>query len=73
VHSDALVTLPRTYAVELTRALPLAVRDLPLSAPPLGIWMYWHAERDTDPVHRWMRESVAEGARRAMQRMHDLR
>lgn len=73
VHSDALVTLPRTYAMALTRTLSLSVRDLPLSVPPLGIWMYWHAERDGDPVHRWMRDSVALGAREAMQRMHDLR
>ncbi|MGC4059347.1 MAG: LysR family transcriptional regulator [Aquabacterium sp.] len=73
VHSDALVTLPRTYAMQLTHALPLAVRDLPLSVPPLGIWMYWYADRDGDPVHRWLRDSVAQGAREAMQQMHDLR
>lgn len=72
-HSDALLTLPGTYAEELTRALPLVMRELPLALPPIGIWMYWHADRDGDPVHRWMRESVAEGARQAMQRMHDLR
>jgi DNA-binding transcriptional LysR family regulator len=66
-HSDALLTLPRTYAKELTAALPLALRELPAAMPPLGIWMYWHAERDTDPVHRWLRDSVAQGAREAMQ------
>ena len=28
-HSDALLTLPHTYAEELTRALPLVLRELP--------------------------------------------
>jgi len=69
---DALLTLPRTYAEQLTRALPLAMSDLPLALPPIGIWMYWHADRDADPVHRWMRESVAQRAREAMHSLHDL-
>lgn len=65
-HGDALLTLPRTYAEELTRALPLVVRELPLAVPPIGIWMYWHADRDGDPVHRWMRERVSAGALKAL-------
>jgi DNA-binding transcriptional LysR family regulator len=63
---DALLTLPRTYAEALTRALPLVLRELPVPVPPIGIWMYWHADREADPVHRWMRERVAAGARQAM-------
>lgn len=66
LHSDALLTLPRTYAEELARSLPLVVRELPLPVPPITIWMYWHADRDGDPVHRWLRESVCAGARQAM-------
>ncbi len=64
--SDALLTLPRTYAEELARSMPLVVRDLPLPVPPITIWMYWHADRDDDPVHRWLRASVCAGARQAM-------
>ncbi|RZI85446.1 MAG: LysR family transcriptional regulator [Rubrivivax sp.] len=65
-HSDALLTLPRTYAEEMARSMPLVVRDVPLAVPPITIWMYWHADRDDDPVHRWLRESVCAGAREAM-------
>lgn len=61
-HSDALLTLPHTYAQALMRSLPLSMRALPVPVPPIGIWMYWHADRDADPVHRWLRESVANGA-----------
>lgn len=64
-HSEALLTLPRTYAQALARTLPLVVRELPVPVPPIGIWMYWHADRDADPVHRWLRESVARRARLA--------
>jgi DNA-binding transcriptional LysR family regulator len=71
-HSDALLTLPRTYAEELTRALPLLLRELPVPVPSLGIWMYWHADRDGDPAHRWMRDSVTAGALQAMHGVHDL-
>lgn len=66
LHSDALLTLPRTYAEELARSLPLVVRELPLPVPRISIWMYWHADRDGDPVHRWLRDSVGLGARQAM-------
>lgn len=65
-HGDALLTLPHTYAEELTRALPLTLCDLPVAVPHMGIWMYWHADRDGDPVHRWMRDSVAQGARQSL-------
>jgi DNA-binding transcriptional LysR family regulator len=61
-HSHALLTLPRTYALELARTLPLVVCELPVPVPPIGIWMYWHAEREADPVHRWLRGSVAQRA-----------
>ncbi len=61
-HSDAWLTLPRAYAEGLTRAMPLVLRELPVAVPPLAIWMYWHAERDGDPVHRWLRESLTQGA-----------
>lgn len=65
--SDALLTLPRTYAAQLTSALPLSLCDLPVTLPSVGIWMYWHADRTGDPVHRWMREGVAAGAKRAIE------
>ncbi len=71
-HSEALLTLPHTYAEQLTRALPLVVAELPVALPPMGIWMYWHADREADPVHQWLRGCVAQGAREAMQAMHGL-
>jgi DNA-binding transcriptional LysR family regulator len=65
-HSDALLTLPRLFAEQLCQSLPLAMRELPVPLPTLAIWMYWHVDRDADPVHRWMREGVMAEATRAM-------
>jgi DNA-binding transcriptional LysR family regulator len=67
-HSDALLTLPRTYAEQLAGTLPLVVAELPVPVPPMTIWMYWHADRENDPVHRWLRDGVKRGARQAMSR-----
>jgi len=65
-NSNILLTLPRTYAQQLTGASSLTLCELPVPVPPIGIWMYWHVDRDADPVHRWMRERVANGARQAI-------
>jgi DNA-binding transcriptional LysR family regulator len=62
-HSEALLTLPRMFAQQLCQSMPLVMVALPVSLPPLAIWMYWHADRDVDPVHRWMREGVKAEAR----------
>lgn len=71
-HSDALLTLPATYARQLAEVLPLAVWPMPVPMPTMAIWMYWHRDREHDPVHRWMRERVAQGAREAMHAMNEL-
>jgi DNA-binding transcriptional LysR family regulator len=56
--SDALLTMPRTYADQLASVLPVICRDLPVPVPPLSIWMYWHADREGDPAHQWLRSVV---------------
>lgn len=57
-QTGALLTMPRTYARELARVLPLAVHEPPFPVPALEIMMYWHADRDADPAHTWLRELI---------------
>lgn len=65
-QSDAVLTLPRTYALSLCQSLPLLMRELPLPAATVSIWMYWHADREGDPAHRWLREHIVRGVRRTL-------
>jgi DNA-binding transcriptional LysR family regulator len=65
-QTDALLTMPRTYARELARVLPLAVHEPPFPVPALEIMMYWHADRDADPAHSWLREMVRAGAQQVI-------
>ena len=62
-ETDMLLTMPRTYAMELARLLPIRVFATPLPISPIQVFLYWHASREDDRVHRWMRELVIELAR----------
>lgn len=66
MQGDALLTLPRAYAEEMVAALPLTLHDMPVAAPPMGIWMYWHEDREADPVHSWLRQEVLAAVRQAI-------
>lgn len=72
-QTGALLTMPRTYARELARVLPLAVHEPPFPVPALEILMYWHADRDADPAHRWLRETVQAGAAQVMSKKNRSR
>jgi len=68
--SDVLLTMPRTYAEQLARVLPVVCVELRVAVAPLQIWMYWHVDRDGDPAHQWLRRLVGQGARQAMHEMN---
>jgi DNA-binding transcriptional LysR family regulator len=57
-ESDILLTMPRRYAEELARLMPLRVFDTPVPVSPIQVFLYWHVSRDDDRVHQWMRELV---------------
>jgi DNA-binding transcriptional LysR family regulator len=35
------------------------VLDIPWSMRPLSLTLWWHADREQDPAHQWLRETVA--------------
>ncbi|HET6431305.1 LysR family transcriptional regulator [Dyella sp.] len=63
--TDLLLTLPASYAASLTPLLPLAVRPLPLALKPIPILAYWHASRQSEQAHAWLRGQVMEAIRDA--------
>jgi len=55
-RSDLLVTMPRHYAESANRHCGNQVLPFPSEAPMLEVFLYWHANVDLDPAHRWFRE-----------------
>ncbi|MDT0449768.1 LysR family transcriptional regulator [Streptomyces hesseae] len=62
LRSDALALVAASVAAHVAEVAPLAVREIPLSLPPVALGMAWHVRVDTDPAHRWLREAVADAA-----------
>jgi DNA-binding transcriptional LysR family regulator len=57
-HSNLLVTMPRHYAEKVNRDVGNQVLPFPVDIPVLEVFLYWHANVDEDPAHRWFREWV---------------
>ncbi|MFG2718168.1 LysR family transcriptional regulator [Streptomyces sp. NPDC048416] len=55
LRSDALALVPRLFALEAARAMPLAVLDIPLDLPASRFTQAWHIRVDADPAQRWLR------------------
>jgi len=55
--------VPRRFAREMAGNFALDVHELPFEMPEQFIYMMWHANRELDPGHKWLRESIT----RAMQ------
>ena len=56
-QSDLLTVLPHSF-VARSVAGPVVARPLPLEIGPLTVNRVWPARRDSDPIHRWLREQV---------------
>ena len=54
--SARLATLPGLLRLELLRGFAQA--DLALDLPEMPMFMVWHARRQGDPVHRWLRDEL---------------
>lgn len=54
--SPRLATLPGLLRLESMRGFAQA--DLPVAVPEMPMFMVWHARRQGDPVHRWLREQL---------------
>lgn len=64
--TDLVLPLPGLVINHISlKALGLAVFDFPLSLPCIEAFQAWHPRRDTDPVHRWLRETLFKVSRKA--------
>lgn len=55
-RTNLLATLPRNYAEHVNRYIGNQILPFPGEVPALELFVYWHANVDDDPAHRWLRE-----------------
>jgi DNA-binding transcriptional LysR family regulator len=66
-ESDLILPLPGIVVEHISiKALKLATFEFPLSLPSIDVFQAWHPRRDTDPVHRWMRETLFRVSRQVL-------
>lgn len=58
--SDLIAVVPAGLADIYRQALPLDVRKVPVTLPPLRTRLLWHEHADGEPAHRWLRSEIAE-------------
>ena len=59
-RTNALLTMPNSYARELSTVLPVTVCPLPVHFKSVLIHMYWHESKQADPPHEWLRQLVCD-------------
>ena len=59
-QTDFLLTMPARYGRVLNQQFNHQILPLPLALPVIDNHLYWHANVDHDPAHRWLRERITE-------------
>ncbi len=57
-QTDLLASLPSRLAHEVARRGGLRVLQAPIASPTFEICQYWHARRQSDAAHAWLRALV---------------
>ena len=60
--TDRVALLQERLAVQVADRLGLRVLPCPGEPEPIVERFWWHADRDGDPAHRWLRETVVAAA-----------
>lgn len=59
VGSNSVAFMNDVIARDMAKAYPIVVRQQPYREDPVNIGLVWSPVFDGDPVHRWLRESLA--------------
>jgi DNA-binding transcriptional LysR family regulator len=62
-QSNLLLTMPGRYAHIANLQVGNQILPFPLDVPPFDVFLYWHANVDSDPANRWFREQVMQSVR----------
>jgi DNA-binding transcriptional LysR family regulator len=58
VQSDLVAVLVNQVAIEFRRRFPIEIRELPFASQTTRSIMLWHRRFDSQPSHRWLRETI---------------
>jgi DNA-binding transcriptional LysR family regulator len=64
-QTDLALTMPERLARVVNQQFGNQILPFPLQMPSLDIYLYWHANIDTDPAGLWLREQIIEAMRSA--------
>jgi DNA-binding transcriptional LysR family regulator len=64
-QTDLALTMPERLARVVNQQFGNQILPFPLQMPSLDIYLYWHANIDTDPAGQWLREQIIEAMRAA--------
>jgi DNA-binding transcriptional LysR family regulator len=59
INSDMISIMLRQVAAELVRNRPLDIHPLPHPSPTIETAMIWHCRFESQPAHRWLRDTVS--------------
>lgn len=59
-QSDLIAVVPKTLATTFAPLVALKALPLPFDVPPVRVRQFWHQRSHHDPVHRWLRNTIAE-------------
>lgn len=62
-RTDLVAAISRRVAEPFAKPLGLQLFPPPIALPRANVHQAWHSQMETDPAHRWLRETVAEVAR----------
>jgi hypothetical protein len=60
LETPYIAMLPERMALQMSSAMPLALREPPFSVPPITILQVWHMRTDLDPGSDLVRHLVRE-------------
>ncbi|MDT7838200.1 LysR family transcriptional regulator [Aquabacterium sp. OR-4] len=63
MQAGLLLTLPHRLALPLATELGAHLHPLPIALPAVEMHLYWHQQRDADPLNAWLRECIVAAAR----------
>lgn len=58
-QTDYLLTMPEQYARVANQQFNNRLFEFPLNVPRLDVHLYWHANVESDPANRWLREQLS--------------